>query len=98
MNKVVDMVQMVGWPKDVSLDVDLDVVKREGALENMFFGKIPANIQLSGCWSQMGGWNIQTSSLMHKPGYRGDGCMDNTNELPHWDIGEGGEKSACRLG
>ena len=26
MNKVVDMVQMVGWPKDVSLDVDLDVV------------------------------------------------------------------------
>ena len=25
MNKVVDMVQMVGWPKDVSLDVDLDV-------------------------------------------------------------------------
>ena len=31
MNKVVDMVQMVGWPKDVSLDVDLDVVKRKSA-------------------------------------------------------------------
>ena len=66
MNKVVDMVQMVGWPKDVNLDVDLDVVKRKSAL-NIFFGEIPANIQLSGCWSQKGGWNIPTSSLMQWP-------------------------------
>ena len=39
MNKVVDMVQMVGWPKDVSLDVDLDVVKIKSALKKYFLAK-----------------------------------------------------------
>ena len=29
MNNVVDMVEMVGWPQDVSLDVDLDVEKKK---------------------------------------------------------------------
>ena len=75
MNKVVDMVQMVGWPKDVSLDVDLDVVKIKSALKKIFVGKSRANIQLLGCWSQKGGWNIPTSSLMHKPGYMGIGSL-----------------------
>ena len=37
MNKVVDMVQMVGWPKDVSLDVDLDVEKIKSALIFFFW-------------------------------------------------------------
>ena len=31
---MVDMVQMVGWPKDFSLDVDLDVEKKS-ALEKI---------------------------------------------------------------
>ena len=39
MNKVVDMVQMVGWPKDVSLDVDLDVEKIKSALKKDFLAK-----------------------------------------------------------
>ena len=36
---MVDMVQMVGWPKDVSLDVDLDVVKIKSALNKYFLAK-----------------------------------------------------------
>ena len=36
---VVDMVQMVGWPKDVSLDVDLDVEKIKSALKKYFLAK-----------------------------------------------------------
>ena len=39
MNKVVDMVQMVGWPKDVSLDVDLDVVRKKSVLKKYFLAK-----------------------------------------------------------
>ena len=33
------MVQMVGWPKDVSLDVDLDVEKIKSALKKYFLAK-----------------------------------------------------------
>ena len=41
MNKVVDMVEMVGWPQDVSLDVDLDVEKNKCSEKNILgFGTI----------------------------------------------------------